>query len=50
MSEPKSSKSSAIPKVLNIECKNFHEYIASLPPDVMERLYNFPAICLAVYR
>lgn len=50
MSEAKSSKSSGIPKPANIECKDLEEYLKSRPPEVLERLYNFPAICLAVYR
>lgn len=50
MSEAKSSKSGGIPKPANIECKNLQEYLKSRPPEVLEKLYNYPAICLAVYR
>lgn len=34
----------------NLECKNLYEYLKTLPKNVLERLYNHPAICLAVYR
>lgn len=50
MSEAKSSKSGGIPKPANIECKNLQEYLKSRPSEVLEKLYNYPAICLAVYR
>ncbi|XP_055531849.1 general transcription factor IIH subunit 4 [Wyeomyia smithii] len=52
MSEAKYSKGSAslITKPANLECKNLEEYLKSRPPDALEKLYNYPAICLAVYR
>uniref|UniRef100_A0A1Q3F3U2 General transcription factor IIH subunit 4 n=1 Tax=Culex tarsalis TaxID=7177 RepID=A0A1Q3F3U2_CULTA len=57
MSDSKSSKassssgtSSLIAKPANLECKNLEEYLRSRPPDALEKLYNYPAICLAVYR
>ncbi|KAL1493900.1 hypothetical protein ABEB36_009582 [Hypothenemus hampei] len=34
----------------NLECKNLYEYLKTQPQIVLERLYNHPAICLAVYR
>ena len=40
----------ALGKPTNLECKNLEEYLKSRPPEVLERLYNYPAICLAVYR
>lgn len=42
--------SSILQKPANLECKDLNEYLKSQPPDVMERLYNYPTICLAVYR
>lgn len=46
----KSTASSLITKPANLECKNLEEYLKSRPPDALEKLYNYPAICLAVYR
>lgn len=34
----------------NLQCKNLHDYLKTRPPELLERLYNHPAICLAVYR
>lgn len=51
MSDAKSSKTtSIIAKPTNLECKNLQDYLKSRPPEVLEKLYNYPAICLAVYR
>lgn len=35
---------------VHLECKNLHEYLKSQPAQVITKLYEFPAICLAVYR
>ncbi|XP_045461605.1 general transcription factor IIH subunit 4 [Harmonia axyridis] len=37
-------------KVSNLECKNLYDYLRTRPPNVLEKLYNHPTICLAVYR
>ncbi|KAF7283905.1 hypothetical protein GWI33_022736 [Rhynchophorus ferrugineus] len=34
----------------NLECKNLYDYLKTRPSNILERLYNHPAICLAVYR
>ncbi|XP_064201722.1 general transcription factor IIH subunit 4 [Anguilla rostrata] len=34
---------------VQLQCKNLHEYLRELSPDVLDRLYNHPATCLAVY-
>lgn len=35
----------------NLECKNFQEYLRTRQtPETLEKLYNYPPICLAVYR
>lgn len=34
----------------NLECKNLYDYLKSRPPQVLDKLYNHPTICLAVYR
>ncbi|XP_060536388.1 general transcription factor IIH subunit 4 [Cylas formicarius] len=34
----------------NLECKNLYDYLKTLPRKILERLYNHPSICLAVYR
>lgn len=35
---------------VQLQCKNLHEYLKELSPDILDRLYNHPATCLAVYR
>ncbi|KAG7277710.1 hypothetical protein CRUP_003598 [Coryphaenoides rupestris] len=35
---------------VQLQCKNLHEYLKDLSPEVLDRLYNHPATCLAVYR
>lgn len=40
----------ALTKPVNLECKDLHGYLKSRPLDVLERLYDYPTICLAVYR
>uniref|UniRef100_A0A8D3EC53 General transcription factor IIH subunit 4 n=1 Tax=Scophthalmus maximus TaxID=52904 RepID=A0A8D3EC53_SCOMX len=35
---------------VQLQCKNLHGYLKELSPDVLDRLYNHPATCLAVYR
>lgn len=45
-----SKKNSSSNSVVHLECKNLHEYLKSQPAQVITKLYEFPAICLAVYR
>lgn len=45
-----SKKTSPVKSVVHLECKNLHEYLKSQPAQVITKLYEFPAICLAVYR
>ncbi|XP_058790249.1 general transcription factor IIH subunit 4 [Phymastichus coffea] len=33
-----------------LQCKNLHEYLKSRSSEMLNRLYNNPPICLAVYR
>lgn len=35
---------------VQLQCKNLHQYLRELSPEVLDRLYNHPATCLAVYR
>uniref|UniRef100_A0A3Q2GAS3 General transcription factor IIH subunit 4 n=1 Tax=Cyprinodon variegatus TaxID=28743 RepID=A0A3Q2GAS3_CYPVA len=35
---------------VQLQCKNLHEYLRELNPDILDRLFNHPATCLAVYR
>uniref|UniRef100_A0A8C4HS71 General transcription factor IIH subunit 4 n=1 Tax=Dicentrarchus labrax TaxID=13489 RepID=A0A8C4HS71_DICLA len=35
---------------VQLQCKNLHEYLRELSPEILDRLYNHPATCLAVYR
>ncbi|XP_046663467.1 general transcription factor IIH subunit 4-like [Homalodisca vitripennis] len=37
-------------KSKSLQCKNLHDYLKTLPKEVLERLYNHPTTCLAVYR
>ena len=34
----------------SLECKNLHDYLKTLPSEVLDQLYNHPATCLAVFR
>lgn len=45
-----SNQDGSIRREKKLECKNQQDYLKSLPPNVLERLYNHPTICLAVYR
>lgn len=36
--------------VVHLECKNLHDYMKSQPDFVITKLYEYPAICLAVFR
>ena len=33
-----------------LQCKNLQDYLKALPIPVLDRLYNHPATCLAVFR
>ncbi|MEE6471932.1 hypothetical protein FKM82_009411 [Ascaphus truei] len=35
---------------VHLKCKNLHEFLQELSPGVLDRLYNHPATCLAVFR
>lgn len=35
---------------VHLKCKNLHEFLQELTPGVLDRLYNHPATCLAVFR
>uniref|UniRef100_A0A8C2HQ44 General transcription factor IIH subunit 4 n=1 Tax=Cyprinus carpio TaxID=7962 RepID=A0A8C2HQ44_CYPCA len=35
---------------VQLQCKNLHEYLKELSPEILDSLYNHPATCLAVYR
>ncbi|TMW50221.1 hypothetical protein DOY81_004722 [Sarcophaga bullata] len=56
MSDFKSSRSSSSQnsvlgsKPTNLQCKDFQEYLRTRSPELLEKLYNYPTICLAVYR
>lgn len=34
----------------SLECRNLHDYLKTLQPEVLDQLYNHPATCLAVFR
>lgn len=36
--------------IVPLECKNLPEYLKSQSAQVITKLYEYPAICLAVYR
>nr|CAD7402489.1 unnamed protein product [Timema cristinae] len=46
----KSTSSSLVLQSKNLLCKNLHDYLKLLPADVLNKLYNHPATCLAVFR
>lgn len=50
MADKDKGSKSILQKPANLECKNLHEYLKSRSTDVLERLYDYPTICLAVYR
>lgn len=37
-------------KPVNLECLDLQEYLKTKPIAVIESLYSYPSICLAVYR
>lgn len=37
-------------KTAGLQCKNLHDYLKSQTPEVLDRLYHNPPICLAVFR
>jgi hypothetical protein len=41
---------SVIIKPSNLECKNLYDYLKTRSATTLEKLYNHPTICLAVYR
>lgn len=43
-------QNSALNKVSNLECQNLYDYLKTRPSATLEKLYNHPTICLAVYR
>ncbi|XP_061720283.1 general transcription factor IIH subunit 4 isoform X2 [Cydia pomonella] len=51
MSESSKSKSSLnLNPAPTLQCKDLHEYLKSRSAQFLETLYNYPTICLAVYR
>jgi transcription initiation factor TFIIH subunit 4 len=44
-----SKKNTSTSSVVHLECKNLHEYLKSQTNQI-SKLYEYPAICLAVYR
>ncbi|KAJ3650249.1 hypothetical protein Zmor_021947 [Zophobas morio] len=45
-----SSQNSLVVKPINLECKNLYDYLKTRSRSTLEKLYNHPTICLAVYR
>nr|CAB3251313.1 general transcription factor IIH subunit 4 [Phallusia mammillata] len=35
---------------VKLECKDLHDYLCSLPPVLLDSLYEHPATCMAVFR
>ncbi|XP_050668284.1 general transcription factor IIH subunit 4 isoform X3 [Leptidea sinapis] len=50
MSESSKSKSLNLHSTPTLQCKDLHEYLKSRSSHFLETLYNYPTICLAVYR
>lgn len=34
----------------NLQCKDLHDYLKTRNPQMLDSLYSYPTICLAVYR
>lgn len=34
----------------SLESKNLQDYLKTLPKEILDKLYNYPATCLAVFR
>lgn len=49
MSESK-SKSSVLQGSSNLKCQDLYAYMKTQPEHMLEKFYNYPTICLAVYR
>ncbi|KAJ1530657.1 hypothetical protein ONE63_005529 [Megalurothrips usitatus] len=43
-------KISKQPQSKTFQCKNLHDYLKTLPASTLDKLYNHPTTCLAVYR
>lgn len=49
-SGPTTSTFALIPKPANLQCMDLQEYLRTRTAETLEKLYNYPTICLAVYR
>lgn len=50
MSDKEKNVSIVLKKHTNLECKNLYDYLKTRQSHILDKLYNYPAICLAVYR
>lgn len=50
MADPGKSGNVLNLKNKSLQCKNLHDYLKTLAKEILERLYNHPTTCLAVYR
>lgn len=50
MADPGKSGNVLYLKNKSLQCKNLHDYLKTLAKEILERLYNHPTTCLAVYR
>lgn len=50
MSEPKQKGSSIFQTSTNLKCQDLYAYMKTQPDEMLEKFYNYPTICLAVYR
>lgn len=50
MADPNRGVPSLIVKSKTLHCKNLYDYLKTLSAGTLERLYNHPNTCLAVYR
>lgn len=47
---PSTQQTTPLLQPSNLECKNLYDYLKTRSPSTLEKLYNHPTICLAVYR
>lgn len=50
MTTSSSVSGSKLLRSTGLRCKNLHEYLKSRPPEILNKLYHNPPICLAVFR
>lgn len=50
MNDDKEAGKAGKSSIKTLQCSNLYEYLKTLSPAVIDRLYTYPIICLAIYR